>query len=174
VTARSIRSYELIGLAERLVPADAGKGRPRTVDLGRAVFTAYYALFHELISQATNELTGTDPVPQRSQVARWFAHSEIKTLAKAATDARTGGANPALSYALGVKSRDLVRVADAFASLLDARHDADYNHEYDIKRGDALSFKATARDAIDTVRRMQGEGDPSFRRFLRLMVVRSK
>jgi hypothetical protein len=75
---------------------------------------------------------------------------------------------------LGVKSRDLVRVADAFVSLLDARHDADYNHEYDIKRGDALSFIATARDAIDTVRRMQGEGDlegdPSFRRFLRLMV----
>jgi hypothetical protein len=72
VTARSIRSYELIGLAERLVPADAGKGRPRTVDLRRAVSTAFYALFHELISQATNELIGTDPggAPQRSQVAR--------------------------------------------------------------------------------------------------------
>lgn len=62
------------------------------------------------------------------------------------------------------------RVAEAFVALLSARHDADYNHDYDIKRADALSWIATARDAVDTVRRLRAADDASFRRFLKLMV----
>jgi uncharacterized protein (UPF0332 family) len=169
MTARSIQPYELIGLAERLVPADAGTGRLRAVDLRRAVSTAYYALFHELINQAVSELIGTnsDGPPQRSQVSRWFAHTDVKTLAGAATG--TGG-KPAVAAALGTPSADLARVAEAFVALQDARHDADYDHDYEVERDEALLLIRTARTAIDAVQRLRKTGDPSFQRFLRLML----
>lgn len=171
MSARPIQPDELILLAEKLVPADAGRGRPRTVELRRAVSTAYYALFHELISQATTELIGTPAgAPQRSQVSRWFAHSDITALAVAATGTSAGGPSRALATALGTPSPELVRVAEAFVALQSARHDCDYNHEYDIKRADTLSWIATARDAVSTVRRLQAAGDASLQRFLRLMV----
>ena len=80
----------------------------------------------------------------------------------AATGTGTGSTSRALSIALGEPSPGLIQVAEAFVSLQSARHDAEYNHEYDIKRADALSWIATARYAVDTVRRLRKADDPSF------------
>lgn len=85
MTARPIKARELLDLAAALAPAMAGRGRPRTIWLRRAVSSAYCALFHELVDHATTELCGPSPAEagQRCRAARWFAHSDVKTLAEA-------------------------------------------------------------------------------------------
>ncbi len=170
MSAREIHPYELLRLAERLVPADVGRGKPRTVELRRGVSTAYYALFHELIWQATRELVGDEPTAkiQRYKASRWIAHAEVKELAKAAS-----GASPtsALASVLGPVDQRLARVAEAFVTLHEERERADYDHEYDIKRRDALLLIATAREAVDTVRLLRKESEVSFTRFVKLMVA---
>lgn len=164
MTARKIWPDELLALAATLAPVDAGRGRPRTVALRRAVSTAYYALFHELTIQAARELVGNDPVG--NQASRWFAHADIRDLARAAT----GQKGAALAVVLGAPHPDLIRVADAFVTLQEARHRADYDHEYEVKRRDTLLLIETARDAVERLRKLRDTDDPSLRRFLKLMV----
>lgn len=163
----------MLGLAETLVPADAGKGRPKTVWLRRAVSTAYYALFHELIDRATAELCGSNPSSQakRDRVARWFGHQDIAVLAGAVV--ASGNQTPAQKAIRAIMPdphADLQRVADGFLALQAARHDADYDHTYDIKRSDALLLIGTARDAIDRLQSLAANEEPSYRQFLKLMV----
>lgn len=170
MSARPIRADELLTLAQVLAPANGGRGRPRTVWLRRAASTAYYALFDELVDQATRELVGSGPTTagQRAQASRWFAHTDVRTLAAAV--APTGNATRALAGVLGTPHADVVRVADAFITLQDARNRADYDHDFEITRGDAAQLVATAADAVERVQRLVDSGEPSFQRFLRLMV----
>lgn len=166
-------SMELLWLAQSLVPADAGRGRPKTVSLRRAVSTAYYALFHELIDGATAELCGRAPSAreQRDRMARWFAHLDIASLAGALVAVPKPTAAQKAIQAIAVPTHvDLLRVADAFLTLQAARHDADYNHAYDIKRLEARLLIDTARDAIERLRRLAAADDESYRQFLKLMV----
>lgn len=167
MTARPIRSSELLDLAGRLAGKNAGKGKPGTVELRRAVSTAYYALLHELTNQATQELLGSDPEmePQRHQASRWFAHTDIKLLAEAAT-----GGKSTVAPVLGSPHTDLVRVAEAFLSLQEARHRADYDHTYGLRRRDALLLVADAEDAINRARKLRDRADASYRRSLKLMI----
>jgi hypothetical protein len=52
------------------------KTRPRQASLRRAVSTAYYALFHMLIGEATLNWKRVD---QRDLLARFFEHGKMKT-----------------------------------------------------------------------------------------------
>lgn len=71
---------------------------------------------------------------------------------------------------LGTPHTDLVRVASAFLKLQRNRHQADYDHDYDIKRPDAVLLVDTAADAVERLRLLQKNGEPSYQRFMRLMV----
>jgi hypothetical protein len=71
---------------------------------------------------------------------------------------------------LGPLHPDLVEVADAFRKLQDARYRADYDHEFEITRGDAALLLESAADAIERVRRLRRDGEASLQLFLRLMV----
>lgn len=172
MTARLIRSTELLDVARVLVPPAASPGRPRTAQLRRAVSTAYYALFHELVAQAAIELCGSDPTNavERRKAARWFAHSDLRVLAMAATQAAGGGAARAVASVLGSPHRDLADLAHTFIALQDQRYGADYDHEYAISRSAALTHIDGAVDAVETARRLARAGDRSYQRFLRLMV----
>ncbi len=48
MAVRFIQSAELLVLADKLAGREAGKGKPRTIELRRAVSSAYYAVFHML------------------------------------------------------------------------------------------------------------------------------
>lgn len=173
MTARPIKSAELLDLAETLVPADAGRGRPKTVWLRRAVSTAYYSLFHHLVHCATVELCGDGPVcaEQRRHMARWLGHTDIAVLAGAVVAANPTGPQRAIRAVMATAPHpDLVRVAGAFLRLQAARHEADYDHTYDVKRSDARLLIATAGDAIRRIDSLEQRDDPSYRQFLRLMV----
>jgi hypothetical protein len=56
--------------------ANRERRRPRQASLRRAVSTAYYALFHLLISEATLNRKRVD---ERTVLARFFEHGKMKT-----------------------------------------------------------------------------------------------
>jgi hypothetical protein len=129
--------------------------------LRRSISTAYYALFHELVIQATRELVGDHGAVGKgatSPATRWFGHNDLRRLAEAVN--KTGSKHRAISPVLGDVHPDVVRVTEAFVALQGARERADYDPLY----------VAQARDAVAMARRLYGDREPSYVRFLRLMV----
>jgi uncharacterized protein (UPF0332 family) len=117
------RADDLLQLAEELSNLHAPNHRQ--VDLSRAVSTAYYALFHLLISEATANWReeGLRPI-----LGRIFEHGKMKS----ACEAKISELN---SYFEGkpVRSREqavsthLHWVANIFVQSQQQRNDADYN-----------------------------------------------
>lgn len=173
MTADLIRPHELVEVARELAAAAAvGPGQPRAAQLRRAVSTAYYALFHELVTQATTELCGADPGSdaERRQVSRWVAHTDLRVLAEATTRTAGGGVARAVAPVLGSPHQDLEYIAETFVRLQKERHRADYDHDYQLDRSAAGFLIDDAEDAIERARRLDRSGDRSYRRFLKLMV----
>ena len=102
------------------------RNRPRQASLRRAVSTAYYALFHLLISEATLNWKRAD---QRSSLARLFEHGKMKS----ASDKQRGElnqflkTNPSAGLELSV-ARHLHLVADTFYQAQQKRQTADYDN----------------------------------------------
>jgi len=95
------------------------------------VSTAYCALFHLLVDEGSKRLArGRDRLLRRQALARTFAHGTMSGVAK-----RFAAGKPKEPWlrALGVDpqgrkrrpSADLRAVAEAFADLQQARHEAD-------------------------------------------------
>lgn len=161
----------LLKQADLLAGTNAPPGAPRSVDLRRAISTAYYALFHELVIQATRELHGDREAVKdggSSSATRWFEHGDLKELA----DAVVGRGNKyrAVAPIVDGPHPDLVRLAEAFVSLQDARHRADYDYNFSVNRRLASQYVAESRDAVAVARRLEQEREPSYVRFLKLMV----
>src|SRR5579864_8426292 len=66
--------HDLLSLARELV--DRNPAAPVDADLRRGVSTAYYALFHLLVHEATTRLVA--PVALRPRVARSFDHRVMR------------------------------------------------------------------------------------------------
>ena len=117
---------ELLQLAKFL--ANREPRHPRQVSLRRALSTAYYAIFHALIAEATNVLAPTRPNNLRSQIGRAFAHTDMKAVC---ATFRQGNVErlPSTTAALVVPPirQELISVAQTFVDLQDARHKADYD-----------------------------------------------
>lgn len=64
---------DLLDVARSL--ADMDEEGPRQASLRRAVSTAYYALFHLLISEATSNWNRAEP---RAALGRIFEHGKMK------------------------------------------------------------------------------------------------
>jgi hypothetical protein len=161
---RDIRPDELIDLAYLLAGQGAGPGRPRTVRLRRAISSAYYALFHELVDWATWKAVREDRSRdvERWTMARWYQHSDVRRICDWVVAAAGGGRGmPASVAALlgGYGTRatvpaDLVAVAETFSELHNARQQADYDHQYDVTKTETLNLVNAAAEAIDTWRAM--------------------
>lgn len=109
---------ELLQQAKELVHRDA-KSRTQA-DLRRAVSSAYYALFHLLIVEASANWINDS---SRPALARMFEHSLMKKVSKKVTDATRMpfvGEDPATV----IKLRSF---AELFVQLQEQRHEADYN-----------------------------------------------
>jgi uncharacterized protein (UPF0332 family) len=123
---------DLLAQARRLVSQDPR--RPRQASLRRAISTAYYALFHLLISEASAMLVSD--ASHRLLVSRTFTHAEMQK----ASRSFAGGTLPAkfASVTSGVPvPAQLRNVAQAFADLQQLRHDADYNLAKTFTRDEA-------------------------------------
>jgi uncharacterized protein (UPF0332 family) len=118
---------DLLDQADHLARRD--KKRPKQANLRRAVSTAYYALFHLLVSEAVSYWRLER---QRSSLARSFEHGKMKNACK------------------NCKARDpgIQFVAAAFVDLQQFRHDADYNNSKTWTRFEVLTHIDTAGDAF--------------------------
>jgi uncharacterized protein (UPF0332 family) len=133
---------DLLDQAADLVLKEAN--RPRQASLRRAISTAYYAVFHLLIFEATKTI-----VPEKSigyLVARAFQHNEMKEISKAFY----AGAPKKLGTILPTVSSDLKHVAGAFVTLQEARHQADYDTAKRFTRAEANTFIQQAQFIFTT------------------------
>lgn len=143
-----IIAEDLLSLAETL--ADATNDST-TVHLRRATSSAYYALFHGLIGDATTRLTGPDPTRDRDRhtLSRWYSHAEMRTVCQWVIRLTRGGSVPnGVADLLAPSVPQLADVARAFIQLQEARHEADYDHRADLDVADAFGAIGTARDAL--------------------------
>ncbi|MCT8999992.1 hypothetical protein [Chelativorans intermedius] len=147
-----INPDHLLEQAERLTaPPEAGA--PRQADLRRAISAAYYALFHEILIEATDNMIGRKHRQEaRYELAyRSVDHKSLRLLceeirkqklpAKYAKYEPEGGFGP-----------DLSAVATAFLELQEKRNIADYDPLFRVRTSDAVFAVATSRDAIQRLR----------------------
>lgn len=120
--------------------------RPKQASLRRAVSTAYYALFHLLI---TETVTNWKRPAERLTLARMFEHAHMARACTAKRDLLNAhfNANPAPSAHLEVL-KHLHVVAETFATMLQHRHTADYDGSIKWTRTDALEKIDSVQDAF--------------------------
>ena len=131
--------------------------RPRQASLRRAISTAYYALFHLLISEATLNWKRAD---QRALLARFFEHGKMR----AASERQRGECNrfidstppPAPGRELDCM-RHLHIVANTFIQAQQQRHTADYDNAGQWNRLRALTLISQVEAAFESWRAIRDE-----------------
>jgi hypothetical protein len=100
--------------------------------LRRAVSTAYYAVFHLLIAEATSNWSNRD---LRTALGRAYDHGPMKQASRTVANAQQ---SPYTNEDPQVVT-DLRFVADTFVQLQEQRHFADYNLTTDLDQTDAMA-----------------------------------
>lgn len=176
MTARPIAPVELLDLAYRSAGRGSGPGRPRTVDLRRAVSTAYYALFRGWTWTVATEVL-RDPWDARvADLSRWITHADAADLFKApllasgeiSRNQAGGSAKHLLPILPSPIHPELLSVCRTFVRLQDARHSADYDDRYDVSRRSALQNVELADVALEILWRLQRAREPDTILLLRL------
>lgn len=124
---------DLLGQAFLLLNKE--RKNPKQASLRRAVSTAYYALFHLLIQEASSNWSRADT---RDYLARAFEHRIMKDACKRAENASYDPSVPANVVA------KLRSVARAFRELQLQRHLADYSN---ITKWDRVKASAKVNQA---------------------------
>ena len=128
--------------------------RPRQASLRRAVSTAYYAVFHLLIREATNNWRRAE---HRNTLGRAFAHGQMKS---ASQKKRRDLDVLRMTLAPG-RERDvaghLQLVADTFLALQQHRHIADYDNSKRWSRRETLELVEAAAAAFESWNQVRDE-----------------
>jgi hypothetical protein len=160
-----INPDHLLEQADRLV-APPAVGAPRQADLRRAISTAYYALFHALLTAAADDFVGQN---HRQSTRYELAYRSIGHIAahsmrgcQQANTARYTKYEP-----VGGFGADLGAAAKAFVELQEKRHSADYDPLFRVGTSDAVLAVATSRAALA---RFRNAPRPRRKAFLSLIV----
>jgi uncharacterized protein (UPF0332 family) len=147
------RAEDLLQLAQELVSFHAPN--PRPVDLSRAVSTAYYALFHLLISEATSNWSESS---LRDALGRVFEHHKMKSACETRVSELTSyfDGNPPPSREQ-VVSIHLHWVANTFVQSQQQRNDADYNTSKEWTDTEVLTQIDSVTQAFKSWRIIRGE-----------------
>jgi hypothetical protein len=136
---------DLLELAQQLANLEPN---PRQACLGRAVSTAYYALFHLLISEATSNWARPE---LRSQLGRVFGHGRMKSASeekRSELDAHFKK-NPIPGPELAI-FKHLHAVAHTFIQVQQKREVADYDTGKDWDRTDVEKQIIAVAAAFDS------------------------
>lgn len=133
-------SNDLLDLADHLSRREPRK--PKQASLRRAVSTAYYALFHLLIEDATSRWSGHKH--SRLGFARAFEHANMDRASRAFQKPSWRG----FDGSNVVIPADLRAVARAFVRLQEERHRADYNYAARFSRTDVQAWVSQVQDAF--------------------------
>jgi hypothetical protein len=150
---------ELIQLAFQLV--DHVVGPPNQARLRRAVSTAYYALFHCLIHDATLNWSQAE---FRPDLARAFDHTRMKEASNSVQQQRSS-ADDLVTVALR-------EVARTFVELQARREAADYDHAKTWTQTEALADVQLADQALTLWYGIRNE--PVAQRYLMSLLVRKR
>jgi hypothetical protein len=140
--------WHLLEQSERLV-AQQPAGPPRQVDIRRAISSAYYAVFHAVLTAAADQFVGSTKRATRPYglVYRTIDHSALRELCeevqKTTPRAKYRAHAPAGGFAA-----DIVAFATAALELQDKRLMADYDPMVRMRRSDAAAAIGTARTAL--------------------------
>jgi hypothetical protein len=152
----------LLEQAEKLVAPPAA-GPPRQVDLRRAISTAYYGLFHFMLTAVADEFVG---VTQRASsrytlVYRSIDHRGLKDLCSEIRK-RTPSSKYAAYLPVGGFDQNVQIFAASAVDLQEKRHNADYNPQHRYTTFDAKLAIETARNAIQSFQQADGERRRAF------------
>lgn len=121
---------DLLEQAEHLAKRE--RSRPKQASLRRAVSTAYYALFHLLISEAVGNWRRPE---QRASLARSFDHGRMKTAYREERARITAGMS---THPDPARANALLGLATTFLDMQEQRHAADYDSAVTWTRTDVL------------------------------------
>jgi len=121
--------------------------RPKQASLRRAVSTAYYSLFHLLVSSAISQWKSPQ---QRAQMARGFEHGAMKEASKKIPNRQFDPADVFVADHLKI-------VAKAFVDLQQHRHAADHSYVKKWSRTEVQSHVDTAADALTSWKIIKNE-----------------
>jgi uncharacterized protein (UPF0332 family) len=146
------------------------RGRPRQASLRRAISTAYYALFHLLISET---IKNWKRQAERNTLARMFEHA---FMAKACSTKRDElntffKARPSPGSELEV-SRHLHFVVLTFLRMLQHRQTADYDNSIRWTRTDALETIQSVATAFESWKLIRKE--PAAQNFLVTLLIKER
>lgn len=167
-----IEPDKLLDAAERLAPANPGRGRPPYTAHRRAVSTAYYAVFHAISERVSATAFPSADAAFRQRIRRWIGHADIRTVSTWVSQIQgtTGGSPPPHIRTLLAPpgqpphiDGDTVIIADGFVELNEKREQADYDHGAVFSRPDTRGQIALARQVVATVE--QTQTDPAIRFF---------
>ena len=133
---------DLLDLADHLARLEPG--RPKDSSLRRSVSTAYYALFHALAYNCSDELVGwRKPWEVFKPIYRSLDHGSAKKYFE-----RSAGRH---------QNPSIAQIGTAFIALQEARHRADYDPQPSFGRKEALDYCAQARFAVATIRTLPSD-----------------
>jgi len=127
------------------------KGRKKTTDadLRRAVSTAYYAVFHKIISDAVERFVGSAGRDEAAyaMLYRSFEHRRLKEVCKNLNKPTLGDAYRRRLRRPHV-SENMRRFANAFPGLQELREMADYDPVAKFERSYVVDVIATTESAM--------------------------
>jgi len=129
---------DLLRLASDLIEKDGAS----QADLRRAVSTAYYALFHLLISETTLNWSRDS---SRNALGRMFDHGMMRRVSDRVADSK----RMPFAGEDAVTVSSLRLVAKGFVDLQDLRHVADYDNGTFWNLWEAIDAVTTALSAFD-------------------------
>ena len=156
--------------AEKLIKPP--RGRPREVDLRRAISAAYYGVFHATLTEAADLVVGAARrgTPLYGLVYRSVDHRALLDLCEEAQKPV-----PKEKYRpyfpAGGFSKTLIGYATAVVNLQEKRHEADYDPTATIRSADSQAAVQLARGAVAG---LQQAHRPERARFLHLLLFRPR
>lgn len=131
--------------------ANRERRRPRQASLRKAISTAYYAVYHLLVAEATQILIRKAEL--RNRFARAFEHANLKSASRAFSNPQ-GNQLTNLTGGTPIPS-DLEVVANSVIDLQEARHEADYNIGQRFSRLEANNLIDQATAAFQAWQRVR-------------------
>ena len=156
----------LLDQADRLARSPPA-GAPRQADLRRAMSSAYYAIFHAILAETSDEFVGRTQrdTPRYALVYRSIDHRSVRNLcediAKPTLPAKYSPYVPRTGF-----GSDLVALATAVVDLQEKRHLADYHPGFRVRASDAVLAVATGRTVL---RRFRSANRTQRRAFVSLL-----
>ena len=138
----------LLDQADRLITPPVG-GAPRQADLRRAISNAYYAVFHEVVTQAADDFVGKKyrTSSRYELVYRSIDHRSFRKLCEDVTKSVLPAKYTKYTPGGGFGA-DMIALSTAVVNLQEKRHLADYDPLFRVKMSDAVLAVATGRTAL--------------------------